>query len=155
MSKYFVSRQIVWPEGTPAVEIAPFLDAAGPGMLVAYFQNAGEGREFDDPREAVEAAIRVRDLWWASKASHLKGWEKIEITYAGGGALGIAGEEIGADDELRAWAEKRYEAILKCAECGEPIYQEKWYASEIFGDDAFACCSERCAQKHDERSHEE
>jgi hypothetical protein len=150
--KYFVSRQIVWPDGTPTVEIVPFRDSAGPDMLVEQFKKEGEGREFDDPREAAAAAIRVRDAWWAQKGNtrRLEGWEKIAITYTGMGDMGVPGEEIGTDDELQAWAEKRYAALPKCAECGGPIYDKEkcWYPMDCFKDEAFACCSEYCVEKH-------
>lgn len=147
MSRYFVSRQMVWPDGTPVVEIAGCLDMAGPDMLVENFKSEGEGREFDDPREAVAAAIRIRDLWWAAgKDRSLKDWEKIELRLQRSFVIQEVDE---LDDEaLLAWAEKRFENIKKCAECGDPIYKGGYYPDGCFGDEAYLCCREYCAEKH-------
>lgn len=136
---YFVSRQKVWPSGEPVVEIAGCLDAAGPDMMVPYFRKEGDGGEFDDPREAASAAIRVRDAWWAGgKNPYLKDWSKVVIN------------EFETDADVLAWSERAFARIPKCVECGEPIYRETWYPEDCFKDDAFACCSGRCAEQHNE-----
>jgi hypothetical protein len=151
--KYFVSRQIVWPDGTPVVEIAGCLDMAGPDMLVARWGSEGEGREFDDPREAAQAAIRVRDLWWAvGKDRSLKGWDKVEIRLQRSFII----QEVDELDDagLLVWADQRFEKIRKCAECGDPIYDDKkaFYPEGCHGDDDFLCCREYCAEQNSARS---
>lgn len=158
MSRYFVSRQMVWPEGTPVVEIAACLDMAGPDMLVEHFKSAGEGREFDDPREAVQAAIHVRDLWWAAAREHLtfEGWEKVEVRLQRSFLI----QEVDKLDDaaLLVWADERFEKIRKCAECGDPIYDDKkaFYPEGCHGDEAFLCCREYCAENHNlQDDHEE
>lgn len=62
--KWFVRRQMYWPDGQLCVEIAAGgLDYSNPDMLVEKYQGAGEGQEYEDPEEAAEAAIEIHKLW--------------------------------------------------------------------------------------------
>lgn len=134
---YYVSRQKVWPSGEPIVEIAWCLDAAGPDMLVPYFRGAGEGGTYDDPREAAAAAIRVRDLWWADgKNPCFEDWDGVLIN------------DFATDVDLLAWADKKFDALPKCVNCGTPTFGRVWYAADCEGESEFGCCSERCAEVH-------
>lgn len=61
---YFVYRTHQW-EGDYLVVIGDSLDTADPGMYRPRYK--GEGESYSDPREAVEAAIRIRDAWRADR----------------------------------------------------------------------------------------
>jgi len=142
---YYVSRQLYWPDGDPVVEIAAGgLDYANPDMLCAQF--AGEGETYVDPRDALEAAISIREAW--KTFEHGRGSKvnpdeiRIECGFTGGYTLPFASYET--DAELRAWAEKETESLPRCDWCGEIIEGESyWY--ESFDDEEF--CSEFCAEE--------
>ncbi|MEM7827954.1 MAG: hypothetical protein QW561_01295 [Candidatus Aenigmatarchaeota archaeon] len=58
---YFVSRQ-KYLDGTPVVEIATGgIESSNPDMLVEKYE--GEGKEYRDPRRAVEVAINICRAW--------------------------------------------------------------------------------------------
>ena len=62
MTKLVVTRQLQWPEGKRVVEVSVGgMDYVNPDALVAKYQ--GELEEYDDPIEAVEAAIDVCRRW--------------------------------------------------------------------------------------------
>ena len=46
--------------------------------------------------------------------------------------------------QVRDWARRQYDALEKCAQCGELLGDER-YGSWDFQE--FDCCSERCAVK--------
>lgn len=59
---YFVSRQKYWPDGTPVVEIAVGgVELSNPDMLCEKYE--GEGKEYKDPRKAVDIAIKICLAW--------------------------------------------------------------------------------------------
>lgn len=134
---FFVSRQHYYYSGEHIVEIATGgCDYAGSDMLATKY--SGEGCEYDDPREAVKAAIEIRDAWKADKP-------KLEIEIAAGstGGMGIELEPQDSDEELVAWAEKAYEKLPKCDRCGKPLGKEHYTLKET--DEKF--CSEFCAEE--------
>ena len=98
---YFVSRQCYWPDGRNVVEIAEGgLDYANPDMLVSKYP--GEGEEYEDPREAVTAALEIAKLWRSDSN------EEIEVAY--GNTLGFTMPFEGSEEkDLIEWAEKRYQ----------------------------------------------
>ena len=135
---YFVSRQMYWPDGTLVVEIAcGGLHYANPNMLVPKWRSLGEGKEFEDPREAVMAATRVLRAW------HELGENDATIAYGdtGGFTMPFESSTIEAAEE---WADRLYEKLPKCAECMELLGKET-YRHDFSDDDKF--CSERCAEK--------
>lgn len=138
--KWFVSRQIYWgvdPEDQHTVEIAAGgLEYSNPDMLVAKYD--GEGEEYSDPREAVEAAINIAKSW-------KQDCPDLTINVAHGSTGGYTMPFEGSEDkELRAWAQKTYESLPKCDQCGE-LRKETWHIS---GDpDAGDFCSQYCAEK--------
>ena len=119
---WFVSRQLYWgvePEDQNCVEIAAGgIDYANPDMLVAKF--SGEGEEYTDPREAVEAAIQIRDAWKAASPSLV-----INIAHGatGGATMPFEGD---TDAALKAWAEKQYKNLPKCSHCGDVLGKETY-----------------------------
>lgn len=136
--KFFVSRQINWPDGISMVEIAQGgLDYANPGMLVPKFKELGEGNEYTDPREAVEAAILIRDAWKQGSEDDVE----IGMGHTFGHSMPFDGD---SDENLRARAEKLWEKLPKCAECGGLMGKEK-YGDPHMGE--YDCCSEHCAEK--------
>lgn len=102
--KWFVSRQAYWgmePDKQNVVEIAAGgLDYANPDMLAAKYP--GEGREYTSAREAVEAALSIRDAW-RRDAPH----KVITVArgFTGGCTMPFEADED--DAALRAWAEKQ------------------------------------------------
>jgi len=140
--KFFVSRQRYYgvdeDEGT-VVEIAyGGLDYANPDMLGTKWPHLGEGKEFSDPREAVEAAIRVCDAWRVSGESNAK----VAMGATGGNTIPFEPKEY---DEARARAEELYEKLPKCDQCGE-VLGKQTYSHDL--DDQGKFCSEHCADKN-------
>jgi hypothetical protein len=148
---FFVSRQQYW--GVPAkegtvVEIASGgSDYANPNMLVEKWRHLGEGKEFKDPREAVEAAINVAKAWRAS------GKKNVRIAYGSTGGFTMPFEPS-TIKQAHAWAEKTYEKMPKCDQCGGvlPSNKRSRYKSWETGAEF---CSERCAERAAEWDEEE
>jgi hypothetical protein len=145
---WFVNRQSYWgvdPEDQYCVEIAAGgLDYANPDMLVAKYE--GEGEEYADPREAVETALKIRDAWKKDKPG-----DTINVAHGdtNGMTLPFEGD---TDEALKEWAEKKYESLPKCDECGEIIGKDSYKCWE-FSD--FEFCREYCAEKWYSRQCEE
>ncbi len=146
--KFFVSRQCEYPDGDYVVEIAQGgLDYANPGMLTPKWAELGEGKEFDDPREAVEAAIKIRDEWNLSRffpdvlraAVH-----GAEISFGCTMGFTLPLERM-SDEQLHQKAEKIYDGLPKCAECNNLLGKET-YTHDYADEDKF--CREYCAEKN-------
>ncbi len=99
--KFFVSRQHYYYSGEYVVEVAAGgLDFAGCDML--SYKYPGEGIEYDDPREAVKAALVIRDLWQADLPE-----QKIGVGV--GCTMGMGVElEPDTDEFALAWADKSW-----------------------------------------------
>lgn len=140
---YFVSRQRYWPDGDLFVEIAAGgLDYANPDMLVSKYP--GEGQEYLNPKEAVEAAIAIRDAW--KKDSD----EEINIGYGFTGGHTMPFSQS-TDDELINWAERRYNTLPKCAECDGILGKETFtHDFADYLDEKF--CSQYCAEENYNRN---
>lgn len=141
--KFFVSRQQYWgveeEEGT-VVEVAyGGLDYANPDMLGTKWRELGEGKEFTDPREAVEAAIRVCDAWRKAGCPHAK----VAMGSTGGCTIPFEPKEY---DACRARAAELFEKLPKCAECGELLGTETFTHDLVMDDEKF--CREYCAEKN-------
>ena len=102
--RYVVTRQIYWSSGAHVVEIASGgMDYSNPDALAPKFQSLGEFREFDDPREVVEAAVRVAAAW------RKNGGKGHRISIAHGCTLGMTMDfEPTTIKESREWAEAVY-----------------------------------------------
>lgn len=152
---FFVSRQRYWPDGDLVVEIASGgVEYSNPDMLVEKYGKLGEGLETNDPREALEAAIAVRDAWNADLKAVYEEIEaptardpnffysRVEIGYTMGMTMPF--ESYPSDDDLREWAEKAWENTPKCDQCGEPLPEEPdRYVLYDYPD--FLFCSDNCA----------
>lgn len=146
MGKYFVNCQHQYYSGNYLVEIAyPGIDYAGSDMLATRYADEGS---YDDPREALEAAIKVRDCLQADHPDE-------EIGIAFGHFDMVEGEPKGLE-ELRAEIEKHYESLPKCDRCGKLIGDETY---TIYSDPSFGkFCSEYCAEEayiEDEKEYDE
>ncbi len=132
---YFVSRQRYYYSGENLVEVTEGgVDYAGADMLHPKYP--GEAKEYIDPREAVRAALAIRDLWRADGEA--------EVVVAVGCTLGMGIElEEGTDEYNLAWAEKQWESLEKCDRCGEPLGRDT-YTLEDYGE---TFCSEYCADR--------
>ncbi len=148
MNKWFVSRQSYWgvePEDQNVVEIASGgLDYANPDMLSAAYKNLGEGQEYDDPRDALTAALAIRDAWRKNKP-HLV------IRVAHGCTMGMTMPFEGEEDEkaLWEWANAAWEKLPKCDQCGGVLPKDHFTDCD---SRELKFCSERCAEKNDEDS---
>ena len=64
MSLFTVTRQKRWIDGMQIVEVNQgSLDYANPDMLVPKYQRQGEGDTFVGMLPAIEAAIKIAELW--------------------------------------------------------------------------------------------
>ena len=141
--KYFVSRQCYWGEDDPyMVEIAKGgIDYANADMLGVKYAKLGEGSEYDDPREAVKAALAIAKQWRLDDPS-----ESINVGcgYTGGNSIPF---EPSDEDELNEWANKEYDSIPKCTQCGDPLPKEYYYDPFIGDDPDYRYCSEYCTEQ--------
>ncbi len=137
---YGISRQIYYYTGDHVVEIqCGGIDYAGPDMLVCAF-GYGEGREFDDPKEATLEAIKVLRAWRKAEPE-----SDINLTVRGrlAGEWGCEGEPMPVHDVI-VWARAEFDRLDRCPRCAEimPTNERDWWSHE-FTDIKF--CSENCA----------
>ena len=137
---FTVTRQLQWPDCDNVVEVSVGgLDYCNPGMLTPKFKHLGEGQEFSDPREAVAAAIKIRDAWRTA------GTPDAAIGYGSTGGMTMFFDPREADEAV-AWAEAAWEKLPKCDGCGEPLpdKHKRWHAVDC-SDEEF--CSAPCAER--------
>lgn len=98
---YIVSRQNGFYDDQPRIEIATGRDEISPGMLVARYDEEGE---YDSPREAVEAAIKLQET-----LTGMVDEQDWPITISGMASLGLypTPDDDWNVEELMKWAEKR------------------------------------------------
>jgi hypothetical protein len=139
-SRFFVSRQQYWGEENPyTVEIAcGGLNYANPDMLGVRWANLGEGKEFSDPEEAVEAAIAICEQWRKTQPE-----AQVAMGHTGGNTLPFEGEEF---DSLRLRAKKLKDELPKCDQCGGLLGKDTYTHELAFDGEKF--CREYCAEKH-------
>mgnify|MGYP001308238182 CR=1 FL=1 len=142
---WYVSRQHQWPEGDLVVEISVGgVDYANADMLGTKYYGEGEGQEYDNRKEAVEAGIRVARQWQRDEPNETI---LIAVGNTGGMTMPFEGEEL--TDEtfkgLRDWAEKEYESLPKCDQCGKLRGKESYYP--VDDPDLGKYCSEFCCEK--------
>lgn len=141
--KFFVSRQRYWgvdEEEASIVEIAiGGSDYANADMLGAKWKSLGEGKEFADPREAVNAAIAICEAWRTTGEKHAK----VAMGATGGFSMPFEGEDF---DALRKRAEEMYDKLPKCVRCGELLGETVYNHIECTDREEF--CSENCAVRH-------
>ena len=143
--KWFVSRQLYWPDGDTVVEIAKGgLDYANADMLSdennRIYGKLGCDQEYKDPREALEAAIKIRDEWLVqSPRSDIR----IEHGFTGGNTMPFT--SYPTDEELKEWAEKEWQSLEKCAYCGKVL--PDMYYHLLYDDPDIKYCSEYCADE--------
>ena len=135
---YYVSRQRYWPDGVLRVEIAGGgMDYANPDQITVKYSSLGEGCEYSDPVDAVEAAIAVCKAW---RKDTKKGARTIQICH--GHTLGYTMYfDPCTFKEGRSWAIEERKRLPKCPYCGCVVGEKKWRHS--LNDEPF--CSEDCA----------
>src|SRR4051812_9877839 len=119
---FYVSRQKPYYQGGQlVVEVTSGgRDYAGADMLVPRY--LGEGVEYDDPREAVEAAVEITRAWRRdSKLPANSRQILIGTGSTGGGMAEIEGESFKA---ARKWARLVWAKLPKCGVCGNPLPEE-------------------------------
>lgn len=140
---YFVSRQAYWPDGNSVVEVCTGgKDYCNPDMLIHRFPELGEGQEFADPMEAVEAAIKICDAW--NKLMGLEEEARVEVGNTSGYTMPF--EEYPTDEQLRDWAKKELESLPKCYLCNDIIDEKYKYHLSDDAAGEYDFCSERCAE---------
>lgn len=146
MAGWYVSRQCYWPEGDLVVEICSGgLEHSNPDMLCDKYPELGEGKEYDDPRDAVKAAIAIQDAWNAD----LTDGEQCRIEHGDTGGYTMPFCEEPTKEEVIEWGEKEYESLDKCAYCDEPLsskQNERW-EYYLIGENQDQFCSEECVDK--------
>jgi hypothetical protein len=138
----YVSRQSYYYSGERVVEVElNGLDYSGADMLSVGYKNLGEGKEYDDPREAIKAAVAIRDAWRKDEPD-----EEINIALGSTGGMGMEIEPTEkTDDELKEWAEERWNALPKCERCGDVLDPKDTYHRVDFPDFG-DFCSENCVE---------
>jgi len=144
--KWYVSRQAYWPTGEKVVEIAAGgRQYANPDKLAdnEAFKRLGSSREYDDPRQAIEAAFKVRDEW--KKTADVR----IEIGCTHG--FTIPFQERLNERQLRERVAEMWDKILadtpKCQNCGDPIWGDDWWYIPELGEE-LRFCSEACVDDY-------
>jgi len=137
---YFVSRQCYWgadPDDQNVVEVAfGGVDYANPDMLVPKY--AGEGQDYLDPVEAVEAALNIAEEW---KKDHPGLSIGVAHGFTGGFTMPFIPSEA---QELKEWAKKAQEELPRCDRCGA-VRKETFTLVE--DPDRGKFCSAFCAEK--------
>jgi len=146
MSKWFLSRQCYWGveyDERLVVEIAGGgCDYANADMLSdpgGEYYRLGCDQEYTDPREALKAAILVRDKW-----KELDPGEEIRIEHGHTGGYTMPFMSFPTDEDLQKWADAAYAKLEKCIRCGEIIVGNYFYN---LGDPDLHLCSEYCAER--------
>jgi hypothetical protein len=126
MMKLVVTRQLQWPEGKRVVEVSTGgMDYTNPDALVPKYE--GEFEEFDDPGEAVEAAIKICRKWREDGCKDAK----VGFGSTGGFTMPFEGCSF---KEAREWARK-LAANMHCEHCeGKLVYDKvcrKWICPEL------------------------
>lgn len=136
---YFVSRQCYWgvdPEEQNVVEIASGgHDYANPDMLVPKY--TGEGQDYLDPVEAVEAALRIAEEWKFDSPKLSIG---IAHGFTGGNTMPFEPDEV---EQLKDWAKKAQEELPRCDRCGA-VRKETF--TLVHDPDRGQFCSDYCAE---------
>jgi hypothetical protein len=113
------------------------LDFSNPDALCGIYP--GEFEEFEDPRKAMLAAIRILKLW-------RKDGEK-DANIACGCTLGFTMEFDPIEDplELHRWVQNAIKKSNHCEVCGDIC--DGIECTDPFGE-RFIACSEYCIQKY-------
>lgn len=146
---YFVSRQHYAISGERVVEVEMGgLDYAGPDMLVDQYP--GEGKEYDNPVDAINAAIAIRDAWnvdleKSGRIGDDEGDAAVVVFGTTGGILsGISPEGL-SDEDLVAKAWGIWEKLPKCDRCGDALPKNYWHSTEV--PDLGKFCREYCLEE--------
>lgn len=138
---YYVSRQRyfgVSEEDETIVEIVRGgANYANPGQLDSIWPSLGEGKEFKDPREAVEAGIAICEAW-------KKFCPHAQVAFGSTGGCTLPLEPQSYDNLIKL-AEEEYNKLPKCGECGDLIDKDL-FSHDFCLDEKF--CSSRCANKN-------
>jgi len=135
---YTVTRQLQWPEGRSVVEVsAGGPDYTNPDALVARYP--GEFETFADPREAVKVAIAICRAW------RKDGEKRASVGVGATGGMTMPFEPC-TFKEARAWAERKYAKLPKCARCGAILGATVYVPIDVDSD--FKFCSEYCAEEN-------
>jgi hypothetical protein len=164
---YYVSRQCYYYAQRNVVEVAVGgLDYAGSDMLSLRYKHLGEGKEYTDPIEAVEAAITICRAWRKDFQQHRKevatkaatgaptnttanfvSWPAITLGHTMGMGIELESHSFA---NARAWAEHRAKTLPRCARCGEILGKTTY---QVFtGDPDAEYCSENCAENDAENN---
>jgi hypothetical protein len=143
--QWYVSRQHYYYQQCYVVEIAGGgIDYSGSDMLCTQYRNEGEGQEYKNPKEAAQAAIKIRDAWIRDDKECLSTTPRIVFGSTGGIFTELEVDEDLSDEELLAKVDRIESKLPKCERCGEPL-GEQTYSHEYSPGELF--CSEFCADR--------
>lgn len=139
--KYFVSRQNYYDRCAPEASVVEVAiggrDYANADMMGCKWPHLGEGKEFTNPVEAVEAAIAICEEWRKTEEYAMVG-----MGATGGFTMSFDGEDY---DTLRKRAQEMLDKLPKCPQCGDLLGKDTYTHDLNFDDEKF--CSEGCAEK--------
>lgn len=126
--KLVVTRQLQWPDGKRVVEVSiGSLDYVNPDALVAKYQ--GEFNEYDNPIEAVEAAISICRRW------RQDGCKDAKVGFGATGGFTFPFDQC-SFAEARKWAKSLLSNnVEKCQYCGAKLEYDstckKWICPDL------------------------
>lgn len=148
---YTITRQLTWPEGKYTVEIVQGnIDNVSPDALSSKYE--GEFSNFQDPREAIEVALKIAEQWQKDESN-----EHIQLAWGDTMEAMFMLESKGINHdtiaELNKWAEAEYNSLPKCSYCNAimPDNEDDWFSHEYCDADVYFC-SEYCAEQDWEES---
>ena len=133
-TRWYTARTRPWPDAIPTVQVADDYEKFDPGLLADGW---GDDRseyarltdEYDDPRDAVAAAVQMRDLW----QTELGASEVVVLSIAPGPEW-VPSES--SEEDLAAWSERIWDSLPVCEHCGHKGSMSKY---EYDGLDLYAC----------------
>lgn len=131
---YYVTRQAYFYSGCDAVEIADgeTVDVVGTNCLFPRFLKLGEGKKFDNPRDALKAAIRIARAW--DRPIAINSWR----------GYGGEGEVVERPFQLLDWLHMEERRKIPCERCGKKIHLFDAVSGHRQYED-LKFCSEHCA----------
>jgi len=134
---YTVTRQAQWMGNLMGEISEGGFDFVNPDMLSEEY--SGEGETFADPRDAVNVAIGIYNLWRVDMPG-----EDIYIGY--GNTLWFTMPfEASCVPDIKEWAQKEYDILPKCDRCGDILPDDAAEIWQLIDIDDLLFCSENCA----------
>lgn len=142
MAGFYVSRQRYHPSNELAVEIAVGGQKnSGPDKLDTKY--VGENKNFKDPRDAVNIAIRIYKQWMTDR--NINERVLLNVVDDRGGKFNF--DRKGMSD-AKIWAENCYKRMDKCSNCSCLMTGKKEKFVKTDGLKGEYCSQNCCAMKY-------